>query len=141
MATYTHGHGDEVLRAYRWRSAENSAGYLLPALRPGLDLLDVGCGPGSITVDLAARVAPGRVGRRHPGGPPVVGAVVGRPAHGVDVHRAGARARVRDPGRARGDRRGLPALGGRRRRLAGHAARRAAHPRVNGCVDARFPAW
>lgn len=61
VATYTHGHGDEVLRAYRWRSAENSAGYLLAALRPGLDLLDVGCGPGSITVDLAARVAPGRV--------------------------------------------------------------------------------
>src|SRR4051794_23870971 len=246
MATYTHGHGDEVLRAYRRRTAENSAGYLLRVLRPGLDLLDVGCRPGSITVDLAARVAPGRVlgvdvasapleqarelaaragvqaefrvgdvyaleaddgsfdvvhahqvlqhltdpvaalremarvcraggviavrdvdygniswfpeeralhrwlalydqvmrrnggepraGRRllswahaaglhdvepsagvvlrHPGGPPVVGAVVGRPAHGVDVHRAGARARVRDPGRARGDRRCLAALGG-----------------------------
>src|SRR4051812_37849146 len=61
VATYTHGHGDEVLRAYRRRSAENSAGYLLRVLRPGLDLLDVGCGPGSITVDLAARVAPGRV--------------------------------------------------------------------------------
>src|SRR3954469_8993274 len=61
MAIYTHGHGDEVLRAYRRRTAENSAGYLLAALRPGLDLLDVGCGPGSITVDLAARVAPGRV--------------------------------------------------------------------------------
>src|SRR4051794_1990447 len=61
MATYTHGHGDEVLRAYRRRTAENSAGYLLRVLRPGLDLLDVGCGPGSITVDLAARVTPGRV--------------------------------------------------------------------------------
>ena len=61
VATYTHGHAEPVLRAYRWRSAENSAGYLLPLLRPGLDLLDVGCGPGSITVDLAARVAPGRV--------------------------------------------------------------------------------
>ena len=34
---------------------------LLPSLRPGLDLLDVGCGPGTITVDLATRVAPGRV--------------------------------------------------------------------------------
>ena len=29
-------------------------------LRPGLTLLDVGCGPGTITLDLAARVAPGR---------------------------------------------------------------------------------
>jgi SAM-dependent methyltransferase len=33
----------------------------LPALRPGLDLLDVGCGPGTITTDLARLVAPGRV--------------------------------------------------------------------------------
>src|SRR3954471_19580939 len=58
--TYTHGHAEPVLQSHRWRTAENSAGYLLPALRPGLDLLDVGCGPGSITVDLAARVTPGR---------------------------------------------------------------------------------
>ncbi|HEY0420835.1 MAG TPA: TolC family protein, partial [Acetobacteraceae bacterium] len=40
---------------------ENSAGYLASSLRPGLTLLDVGCGPGTITVDLARRVAPGRV--------------------------------------------------------------------------------
>ncbi|RFU21469.1 methyltransferase domain-containing protein [Geodermatophilus marinus] len=59
--TYTHGHADAVLASHRRRTAENSAGYLLPHLRPGLDLLDVGCGPGTITVDLAARVAPGRV--------------------------------------------------------------------------------
>jgi SAM-dependent methyltransferase len=59
--TYTHGHAEPVLQSHRWRTAENSAGYLLPHLRPGLDLLDVGCGPGTITVDLAARVAPGRV--------------------------------------------------------------------------------
>ncbi|TFV87180.1 methyltransferase domain-containing protein [Blastococcus sp. CT_GayMR16] len=61
MDTYTHGHADSVLQSHRWRTAENSAAYLLPSLRPGLDLLDVGCGPGTITVDLAARVAPGRV--------------------------------------------------------------------------------
>lgn len=30
-------------------------------MRPGLDLLDVGCGPGTITRDLARLVAPGRV--------------------------------------------------------------------------------
>src|ERR687893_2510662 len=59
--TYTHGHADPVLQSHRWRTVENSAAYLIPSLRPGLDLLDVGCGPGTITVDLAARVAPGRV--------------------------------------------------------------------------------
>jgi SAM-dependent methyltransferase len=57
--TYTHGHADAVLRSHRWRTAENSAGYLLSHLRPGLRLLDVGCGPGTLTVDLARRVAPG----------------------------------------------------------------------------------
>jgi len=57
---YTHGHHESVLRSHVWRTAENSAAYLLPLLRPGLDLLDVGCGPGTITADLARRVAPGR---------------------------------------------------------------------------------
>jgi SAM-dependent methyltransferase len=56
---YTHGHHESVLRSHRWRTAENSAGYLLPILEPGMRLLDVGCGPGTITLDLAARVAPG----------------------------------------------------------------------------------
>jgi len=58
---YTHGHHDSVLRSHRWRTAENSAAYLLPALQPGQSLLDVGCGPGTVTVDLASRVAPGAV--------------------------------------------------------------------------------
>jgi len=58
---YTHGHAESVLRSHRTRTAENSAAYLLPELRPGLTLLDVGSGPGTITVDLARRVAPGRV--------------------------------------------------------------------------------
>jgi ubiquinone/menaquinone biosynthesis C-methylase UbiE len=58
---YTHGHHEAVLRSHTWRTADNSAAYLLPSLRPGLDLLDVGCGPGTITVDFARLVAPGRV--------------------------------------------------------------------------------
>lgn len=58
---YTHGHHDSVLRSHRWRTAVNSAAYLLPHLRPGMKLLDVGCGPGTLTVDLASRVAPGEV--------------------------------------------------------------------------------
>ncbi|MFP5322180.1 MAG: methyltransferase domain-containing protein [Acidimicrobiia bacterium] len=59
--TYTHGHHASVLRSHTWRSVENSAAYLLPHLRPGLSILDVGCGPGTITADLARRVAPGEV--------------------------------------------------------------------------------
>lgn len=35
------------------------AAFLAPHLRPGMRLLDCGCGPGSITVDLARTVAPG----------------------------------------------------------------------------------
>jgi ubiquinone/menaquinone biosynthesis C-methylase UbiE len=59
--TYTHGHHESVLRSHTWRSAGNSAAYLLPHLRAGQDLLDVGCGPGTITADLALVVAPGQV--------------------------------------------------------------------------------
>ncbi|MQA06042.1 MAG: methyltransferase domain-containing protein [Streptosporangiales bacterium] len=61
QAVYTHGHHDSVLRSHRWRTAENSAGYLLGDLAQGQALLDIGCGPGTITADLAALVAPGRV--------------------------------------------------------------------------------
>ena len=61
MATYTHGHHESVLRSHRWRTAENSAAYLLPHLSSGAAVLDVGCGPGTITADLATLVTPGRV--------------------------------------------------------------------------------
>lgn len=60
-ARYTHGHSAAVLSAHSRRGAEDSAAYLLAHLRAGMDLLDVGCGPASITADLAERVAPGRV--------------------------------------------------------------------------------
>ena len=58
---YTHGHHESVLRSHRWRTVENSAGYLLDAFTPGARVLDVGCGPGTITIDIASRVAPGEV--------------------------------------------------------------------------------
>src|SRR6476469_8747699 len=58
---YTHGHHESVLRSHTWRTAANSAAYLLPHLRPGQSVLDIGCGPATITLDLARLVAPGRV--------------------------------------------------------------------------------
>lgn len=61
MSRYTHGHHESVLRSHLWRTVDNSAAYLVDHLEPGADLLDVGCGPGNLTVDLARRVAPGAV--------------------------------------------------------------------------------
>lgn len=59
--TYTHGHHPSVLRSHNWRTVENSAAYLIPHLVPGVSVLDVGCGPGAITLEIAERVAPGAV--------------------------------------------------------------------------------
>src|SRR5690554_4807570 len=59
--TYTHGHHESVLRTHGWRTVDNSAAYLEPHLRSGVSVLDVGSGPGTITVDFAQRVAPARV--------------------------------------------------------------------------------
>lgn len=58
---YAHGHHTSVLRSHGWRTAANSAAYLLPHLRPSDRLLDVGAGPGTITVDLARRLPAGWV--------------------------------------------------------------------------------
>ncbi|KAF5125035.1 putative methyltransferase C1B3.06c [Metarhizium anisopliae] len=60
-ATYTHGHHASVLRSHTWRTARNSAGFLLPHIKPDMTILDIGCGPGTITVDLASYVPEGRV--------------------------------------------------------------------------------
>lgn len=58
---YTHGHHESVLKSHTWRTIANSAAYLEPHLSEGLSLLDIGCGPGTITVEFAERVAPARV--------------------------------------------------------------------------------
>lgn len=59
--TYTHGYGAAVLDSHRTRTAENSAAHLLPHLRPGRRLLDVGSGAGTITAGLARLVGPENV--------------------------------------------------------------------------------
>ncbi|MHA7957022.1 class I SAM-dependent methyltransferase [Streptomyces sp. L500] len=60
-AVYIHGHHESVLRSHGRRRAADSAAYLLPSLEPHHRILDIGCGPGSITADLAALVPHGRV--------------------------------------------------------------------------------
>ena len=59
--TYTHGHHASVVAQHSRRTAEEAAAFLIPHLRPGMRLLDVGCGPGSITAGLVKYIAPGEV--------------------------------------------------------------------------------
>ncbi|MFI0449503.1 methyltransferase domain-containing protein [Actinomadura sp. 6N118] len=61
QGTYTHGFHKSVLSSHTWRTVENSAAYLIEHLRAGASVLDIGCGPGTITADMAERVAHGRV--------------------------------------------------------------------------------
>ena len=53
------GYNEEFQVLLRRRSAANCAAHLLPRLEPGMRLLDVGCGPGTISMGLADIVAPG----------------------------------------------------------------------------------
>ncbi len=58
---YTMGFSEAILESLRRYTAENSAAYMLSHLRPGLRMLDFGCGPGTISVGLAKAVAPGEL--------------------------------------------------------------------------------
>jgi SAM-dependent methyltransferase len=52
---------DEAKQFLYRRRASTHAAFFLSYLKPGMRLLDCGCGPGSISADLAAIVAPGEV--------------------------------------------------------------------------------
>lgn len=58
--TYAPGYDKPVTRLLSSRTAESHAAFLLPGLHAGMRLLDCGCGPGTISVGLAERIAPGK---------------------------------------------------------------------------------
>lgn len=69
---YTSGWGNDALKMMRGWDATTRAGFVFPLLRNGMRVLDLGCGPGTITRGLAQAVAPNRL------------------AVGVDLRRDGA---------------------------------------------------
>lgn len=59
--TYTQGYSEAVLKSHASRTAETSAAFLLPWLKKDNKILDIGCGPGTITTSLAAYVPEGSI--------------------------------------------------------------------------------
>ena len=55
---YTMGYSDAFMKLLYRRTAEKNAAHLLPLLRPGMKVLDLGCGPGQISMGLARAVGP-----------------------------------------------------------------------------------
>ena len=60
-SSYTMGYDDDFQQLLSRRSAATHAAYLLPRLSGGMKVLDFGCGPGTISVGLAEKVAPGEL--------------------------------------------------------------------------------
>ena len=58
---YTPGYSSNAVDFMSRRTAESHAAFFLSQLKPGMRLLDCGCGPGGITLGLAERVRPGEV--------------------------------------------------------------------------------
>jgi len=58
---YPFGYNPAAVGMMQTRTAAACAGLFLKYASPGMRVLDVGCGPGSITVGLAEELAPGKV--------------------------------------------------------------------------------
>lgn len=53
QAYYEKGFQKSVSDTHSWRTVANSSKFVLDVLQPNYKVLDVGCGPGSITIDFA----------------------------------------------------------------------------------------
>ena len=60
-ATYTPGHSQNAIDFMSRRTLAGHGEFFMAHLRPGLCVLDCGCGPGSMTVDIATCIGNGRV--------------------------------------------------------------------------------
>jgi len=58
---YIMGYSEAFLRILSSRTAAETCAFLMPHLKPGLRVLDAGCGPGSISVGLAEAIALGEL--------------------------------------------------------------------------------
>lgn len=55
---YLHGHHQSVVTAHSARNASETAAFVLQQLSSPMRLLDFGCGPGTVTIDLAEHLLP-----------------------------------------------------------------------------------
>lgn len=56
---YTAGYERNLIGWFSERSVRREGAFFLPYVEEGMNVLDVGCGPGALTLDLAARVGAG----------------------------------------------------------------------------------
>ena len=56
---YAMGYSPTFLKLLKRRSATTHAAHLIPLLKSGMTMLDLGSGPGNLSLDLACAVYPG----------------------------------------------------------------------------------
>ena len=60
-SAYTQGHSESVVASHASRTVHNSAAFLLPHIKPHFTIVDLGCGPGTITRGFCQFVPQGSV--------------------------------------------------------------------------------
>jgi ubiquinone/menaquinone biosynthesis C-methylase UbiE len=58
---YTHGYESKFVDYLESRKVSKDAAFFVPHIKSVMSLIDCGCGPGTITIDLAKFIAPGHV--------------------------------------------------------------------------------